>query len=165
MANHPLDRLVRKEVALGVIREYEPPKDHIGLRLLCPWLDVGSDDVIFDYLREPSVGLAPARAEDAESELAGKDDSVGTGRASVIDWALKDHYDPSDVSRYREGLMVGELAGANALPLTSVGTDDFRRRVARDDLRRRRRLDNRMEWLIFKMLDTGAVKLFVNAAS
>src|SRR5688572_17546555 len=94
------DRLVRKEVALGVLREYEPPQDHMGLRLIAPFEEVQSDDVIFSYTRGLTAGLAPARAEDAESELAQKDESVGSGRASLIDWALKDHYDPSDVQRY-----------------------------------------------------------------
>jgi hypothetical protein len=154
----PQDRLVRKEVALGVIRDYEPPKDHIGLRMFAPLQDVGSDDVIFDYIRQPATGMAPARAEDAESELAGKDESVGSGRASIIDWAIKDHYSASDVQRYREGLIIGEMAGATSLPLTSTSvTDDFRRRVARDARRRRARLDNRLEWLIMKMLDTGSI--------
>jgi hypothetical protein len=154
----PQDRLVRKETSLGVIREYEPPKDHIGARLFAPLMDVGSDDVIFDYIRQPVFGLAPARAEDAESELAGKDESVGSGRASIIDWAIKDHYSASDVTRYREGLMIGELVGADALPLTSRNvTDDFMKRIARDAVRRRRRLDNRLESLIMQMLDTGKI--------
>jgi hypothetical protein len=152
------DRLVRKEVALGVVRDYEPPKDHIGLSQFAPFQDVASDDVIFDYIRQPAVGMAPARAEDAESELAGKDESVGTGRASLIDWAQKDHYDASDVTRYRDSLIIGGLVGAGALPL-SVGnvTNDFNQRVARDQLRRRRRLDNRIEWLIMTLLDTGQI--------
>lgn len=159
MANgFPLDRLVRKEVSLGVVRDYEPPKDHIGLRMFAPFEDVASDDVIFDFIRQPAVGMAPARAEDAESELAGKDESVGTGRASIIDWAQKDHYDPSDVTRWREGLLIGELVGAGQLPLTTLSmVDDFNRRVARDTLRRRRRLDNRIEWLIMQMLDRGRI--------
>jgi hypothetical protein len=154
----PQDRLVRKEENLGVIREYEPPKDHIGLSMLAPFQEVSSDEVVFDYIRQPSVGLAPARAEDAESELAGKDDSVGTGRASIIDWAIKDHYDPSDVTRYREGLIIGGLVGAENLPLTSRNmTQDFVARVARDQQRRVRRLYNRVEWLIMKMLDTNQI--------
>src|SRR3990167_6028597 len=96
------DRLVRKEVAVGVIREAALlPEDHIGTRLIAPFKSVESDDVIFDYTMGLQVGMAPARAEDAESELAAKDDTVGTGRASVIDWAIKDHYDPPDVSRFR----------------------------------------------------------------
>ena len=97
------DRLVRKEVALGTIREMEPPQSHIGTRVLAPWQEVATDDVIFDYARGLTDGMAPARAEDAESELAQKDLLFGgTGRASIIDWALKDHYRASDVMRYRE---------------------------------------------------------------
>lgn len=154
----PQDRLVRKEAALGLIREFEPPQNHIGLSLLAPFRDVESDDVIFDYTRGLVAGLAPARAEDAESELAQKDESVGTGRAAIIDWALKDHYDPSDVSRYREALVIGGLAGATSLPLT-VGrmTEGFQERLARDARLRRRKLDNRLEWLITQALETGGI--------
>jgi hypothetical protein len=152
------DRLVRKEVALGVIREYEPPQDHMGLRLIAPFREVQSDDVIFSYTRGLTAGLAPARAEDAESELAGKDDSIGSGRASLIDWAIKDHYDASDVTRYREGLILGGLAGAENLSLVTRSiTEDWSNKVARDTMLRRRKLDNRIEWLIMSALDTGAI--------
>jgi len=155
------DRLVRKEVALGTLREIEPPKTHIGTRLLAPFLEVASDDVIFDYARGLTDGLAPARAEDAESDLAQKDLAYGgVGRASVIDWALKDHYDASDVTRYRESLLLQQQAqGANqAFPLT-VGSmvDEFRQKVARDDALRRRKLDNRLEWMITQALETSAI--------
>src|SRR4051812_48516641 len=113
------DRIVRKEVALGAIREIPPPTAHLGLTL-APFKDVESDDVIFSYIAPEVEGLAPARAEDAESEMADKDDFVGTGRASIIDWAIKDHYDPSDVSRYREYLEIAALvAGGGAFPLTA----------------------------------------------
>src|SRR5512135_3282122 len=97
-----LDRLVRKEVSLGSIREIQPPQDHIGLAQIAPFLDVATDDVIFDYLKGGlQDGLAPARAEDAEAELAQKDQLYyGEGRASIIDWALKDKYTASDVTRY-----------------------------------------------------------------
>lgn len=97
------DRLVRKEVALGTIREIAPPSQHIGLAQVAPFLNVESDDVIFDYAKGLTDGMAPARAEDAESELAQKDTTfVGIGRASILDWAIKDHYVASDVTRYRE---------------------------------------------------------------
>jgi hypothetical protein len=152
------DRLVRKEVALGVIREFEPPQTHMGLRLLAPYKDVQSDDVIFSYTHGLTAGLAPARAEDAESELAGKDDSVGSGRASLIDWALKDHYDASDVTRYREGMILGGLAGAENLSLVTQGiTEDWQNKIARDTMLRRRKLDNRMEQLIMSAIDTGVI--------
>jgi Phage major capsid protein E len=131
--------------------------EHIGLAKVAPFLDVQSDDVIFAYAMPEVDGLAPARAEDSESELAQKDDSVGTGRASVIDWALKDHYDPSDVTRYREFLRLAELAaGGGDFPLT-MGTllEDFPGKVARDTARRKRKLDNRIEWLIMGGVDAG----------
>lgn len=154
----PQDRLIRKEVALGVLREFQPPQEHIGLRLLAPMQDVESDDVLFSYTRGLTAGLAPARAEDAESELAGKDESIGSGRASLIDWAIKDHYDPSDVSRFRDALIYGDLAGATSLPLFIRSIlDGFQNKVARDTARRRKQLDNRLEWLIMTAMDLGKI--------
>src|ERR1044072_1419974 len=109
MAPTPVDRLVRKEVALGSIREKLPPSNHIGLKY-CPFKDVETDDVIFDYIKGGlSEGLAPARAEDAEAELAMKDElTYGQGRAAVIDWSLKDRYVASDVTRYRDALLIAQ---------------------------------------------------------
>lgn len=158
--NLPLDRLVRKEVALGVIRELVPPTTHIGLQVVAPWLNVESDDVIFDYAKGLTDGLAPARAEDAESELAQKDDYFVTqGRAALIDWALKDHYTASDVSRYREALLIAEQTRDTlSLPLTINSiTEGWANRVARDTALRRRKLDNRLEWLIMTAVETGAI--------
>lgn len=153
------DRLVRKEVALGVVREIIPPTQHIGLQF-CPWLEVQSDDVIFDYAKGLTDGLAPARAEDAESELAQKDDNyVGQGRAAVIDWALKDRYSASDVTRYREFLRLAETArDTNSFPLT-IGSmlEDWAGKLARDQVRRRRKLDNRLEWMIMTSLQGGGM--------
>jgi hypothetical protein len=153
------DRLVRKEVALQTIREIEPPKTHIGLQLF-PWMDVASDDVIFDFAKGLTDGLVAARAEDAESELAQKDLLFGgSGRASVVDWAQKDHYSASDVTKYRETLLVQATLGSNvAAPLT-VGNmvSDFQAKLAREDALRRRRIDNRMEWLIMTAMSTGAI--------
>lgn len=159
--NNALDRLVRKEVALGVIREILPPTQHIGLNVVAPWLEVESDDVIFDYAKDLQVdGLAPARAEDAESELAQKDEAfVGIGRAAVIDWAVKDHYTASDVSRYREALIIAEQTRGNlSLPLTiDRMVDGFQAKMARDTARRRRKMDNRIEWLIMTAIETGGI--------
>lgn len=156
------DRLIRKEVALGTLREIEPPKTHIGTRVLAPFQEVASDDVIFDYAKGLTDGLAPARAEDAESELAQKDLAYGgVGRAAVIDWALKDHYVASDVTRYREALLIqSRISGDNSINLPlSVGNmvEDFRSKVARDDALRRRKLDNRIEWMIMQSLETGGI--------
>lgn len=156
-----LDRLVRKEVALGVVREILPPQNHIGLTYIAPWLSVESDDVVFDYLKGQVDGLAPARAEDAESELAQKDELwAGQGRASVIDWALKDQYKASDVTRYREALAIVErlaLTGDIQLATTTGILDGFQDKLARDTALRRRKLDNRIEWLITTALETGAI--------
>lgn len=158
-----LDRLVRKEVSLGAIREMILPADHIGLAQIAPFLDVATDDVIFDYIKNNlQEGLAPARAEDAESELSQKDELLhGQGRAAVVDWSLKDKYTASDVTRYREGLIVQQMiAGVvPTLPLNFVGrtVEDFQKRVAREDTLRRRKLDNRIEWMIMTALSTGAL--------
>jgi hypothetical protein len=153
------DRLVRKEVSLGLIREIVPPQNHIGLQLF-PLLEVPTDDVIFNYALGDADGLAPARAEDAESELARKDDAFVTeGRASVIDWSIKDHYTASDVSRYREWLTILEAMRDNEnLTLTATSaTEGWQQRMARDTLKRRRKLDNRLEWLIMSALSTGVI--------
>ena len=157
-----MDRLIRKEVSLGVIREIAPPKDHIGLSI-APMMEVGSDDVVFDYVKPNYQDtFAPARAEDAEAELAQKDDiSSVSGRASIIDWALKDKYSASDVTRWREDNLIAEAlqgAGVN-LQLNGVGNSlaDFNRRVARDDKRRRKALDNRIEQLIMSALWTNQI--------
>jgi hypothetical protein len=156
------DRIVRKEVALGLIREMVPPQEHVGLQF-APWMEVATDDVIFDYLPAGQAdGLAPARAEDAESELAQKDDLAGgQGRASVIDWAIKDHYVASDVMRYRDYLTVVEaIQQAGTVPPSTAFVmpgQQFAAKVAKDTARRRRRLDNRIEWLIMQALSTGLI--------
>lgn len=154
------DRLVRKEVSLGLIREIVPPENHIGLQLF-PWLEVAADEVIFNYAQGMTDGLAPARAEDAESELAQKDDTFASeGRASLIDWAIKDHYTASDVNRYRSLLEMQELVrDTNVVPLTiSSETEGWAQKLAKDALRRRRKLDNRMEWLIMnQVLQAGQI--------
>jgi hypothetical protein len=152
------DRLVRKETSLGIIREIPPPTNHIG-DSIAPWLPVETDDVIFDYLTVQTEGLAPARAEDAESELAQKDDTIaGQGRASVIDWALKDHYDASDVNRARSLQQIAQAMRDGTLPLlVSGGLTDWNQKVANDRLLRRRKLDNRREKLIMDSLSTGAI--------
>lgn len=158
MAPLSQDTILRKEVALGVVREIPPPLTHIGLSI-APFKSVESDDVIFSYVVPDVDGLAPARAEDAESEMATKDDTVGTGRASIVDWAIKDHYDPSDVTRYREFARLAELAaGGGSFPLT-LGrmTEDFPAKIARDTRLRRRKLDNRIEKLIIDSLVTGGI--------
>lgn len=154
------DRLVRREVSLGVIREIVPPQDHIGLRLIAPFLEVPTDDVIFQYANGLTDGLVPARAEDAESELSQKDDTFLTeGRASVIDWAVKDHYTASDVNRWRDWVTVQEqMRDQGTLPLTvAAGLSEFQGRLARDTALRRKKIDNRLEWLIMGALPTGAL--------
>lgn len=152
------DRIIRKEVSLGQIREIEPPATHLGLGF-APFLEVATDDVIFNYIKGDTDGLAPARAEDAESELAQKDENVlGEGRASVIDWALKDHYDASDVTRYREYLRIMQAMQAGDIPLTVASMlEDWATKFAKDAARRRRKLDNRINWMIMSSLSTGSL--------
>lgn len=152
------DRIIRKEVSLGTVRELEPPKTHIGLQF-APWLEVAADDVIFGYIKGDVDGLAPARAEDAESELAQKDDMVlGQGRASLIDWAHKDHYDASDVNRYREYLRVMQALQNGEVPLTiSSALEDWASKYARDTARRRRKLDNRINWMIMNAIADSSI--------
>lgn len=153
------DRLVRQETALGVVREIVPPENHLALQLF-PFMEVPTDDVIFEYARGITDGLAPARAEDAESELAQKDDIFGgEARASVIDWAVKDHYVASDVSRYREWLAIQEaMRDSQTLQLTvNSMTGEFAARLARDTMRRRRKLDNRIEWMGMTSLNAGSL--------
>jgi hypothetical protein len=158
-----LDRLVRKETSLGAIREKPVPNEHIGLAQIAPWLDVDTDDVIFEYIKGGlQEGLAPARAEDAEAELAQKDELLyGQGRASIIDWSLKDRYSASDVTRYREDLFLQQNAAGVLAQLnynfTGRTVEDFNRRLARHDNLRRRKLDNRLEWLIMSGLFDGVI--------
>ena len=158
-----LDRLVRKETSLGAIREKPVPNDHIGLAEIAPFLDVPTDDVIFEYIKDGlQEGLAPARAEDAEAELAQKDELLyGQGRASIIDWSLKDKYTASDVTRYREDLFLQQQAAGvlSQLNYNFVGrtVTDFQNRLARHDNLRRRKLDNRLEQLIMTALSAGVI--------
>lgn len=160
MSTVPLDRLVRKEVALGAIRERPVPTDHIGLSI-APFLNVDSDDVIFEYIKAQAQDLlAPARAEDAEARLRQRDEFLGgVGRASVIDWSLKDKYTASDVTRYRDTLsLLASTSNVNVSlnPLQSA-VSQFNSRLARDDASRKRSLDNRIEYLIMTALDTGVL--------
>jgi len=159
-----LDRLVRKEVSLGAIRDIPPPQNHIGLATIAPFKDVESDDVIFDYIKGGlQDGLAPARAEDSEAELSQKDTlTYGQGRAAIIDWSLKDRYTASDVTRYREALLAAQaLQGQSQVPVPMnwIGraAEEFESKVARDDQMRRRKLDNRLEWLIMSAIQTNQI--------
>lgn len=153
-----IDRIIRKEVSLGFIREIEPPQDHIGLQF-APFKDVPTDDVVFGYIKGLTTGLAPHRAEDAESELAQTDDLVyGEGRASIIDIATKNHYTASDVNRYREMRRVYEQLQAGDVPLyVSSALEDWATKFANDAARRRKMIDNRLELMIMSSLSTGVL--------
>lgn len=156
----PQNLIVAREVNLGLVRSLEPPQEHIGLKY-CPWMHVDSDDVVFDYIKGNSTGMAPARSEDSESALWADDEFYsGRGSASVIDWAEKNTYTASDVSRYREmAAIIEQTNGVNgAFPLT-VGSykAGFDAKVARHTAGRRKRLDNRIEWLITQALSTSKI--------
>jgi hypothetical protein len=155
----PQNQVVRQEVALGLIRELVPNDELIGLDY-APMMDVEADDVIFDYARGASTGLAPARAEDAESELFQQDEfGAGQGRARILDWALKSRYSASDITRYREYLkIVEQIRDTKSFPLTiNSMKEGFDARVQRDTVQRKRRLDNRINWLITQALDLGSI--------
>lgn len=157
-----LERLIRKETSLGLIREPVTREDFIG-NTIAPMMDVPTDDVTFDYLEDTgATGLAPGRAEDAESKLFQRDDYLaGSGSASVFDWALKNRYSASEVSRYREDLFllekVGGAGSANGQNTLQTNADKFQSMLNRDALERRRRLDNRIEWLQVNPLVAGGL--------
>lgn len=158
------DRLIRREVSLGFLNERTWPENHVILEQFAPLYDVDSDDFVFEYVPEPTTYLAPARAEDAEAEMASKTDTYGTGRGRMQDWAVKDHYKPSDISRYRElNEVVATLVKAGYSPLdfpTTVGNDlrtSFDKKVARDSARRQQALYNRIEWLGHQALWTNHI--------
>ena len=145
------DRLIRKEVALGVVREIVPPEDHIALQYF-PFMEVATDDFIFNYIKGTATGLAPARAQNAESELAQKDLFLsGSGRGSIIDWAIKDHYDASHVINYRQlEAVAAQIQEGGPLPTVLQGQlNEFPGILARDQADRRRRLDNRIEHMVW----------------
>jgi len=152
------DQLVRKEVAVGVARDLPLDRNYIWNRF-APMMTVGADDITFQVAKPQNEGMVPARAEDAESELAQKDDYFSTGRASIVDWAVKDSYSSSDVTRHREFSRLAELAGGTSFPLT-VGLEigNFNAMVARDAIERRRKIERRLEWLTMNQaLSTGAI--------
>jgi hypothetical protein len=157
-AAYPQDRLTRKETSLGVVRELIPPEDQIGLKYF-PFMDVPTDDFIFNYIKGDGTGLAPARAQNAESELAQKDFFLsGTGRGSIIDWAIKDHYDASHINNYRQFEAIAEQISQGG-PLPTVvqnQLNEFPGILARDQADRSRRLYNRLEHIIWTSVVTNS---------
>ena len=85
----------------------------------------------------------------------------GTGRAAVVDWALKDHYSASDVQRWTDANLIAEQFGgldSVNVPFTArSAAAEFAARTAEDDRLRRRKLDNRIEWLIMTGLVVGGI--------
>lgn len=154
------DLLIRKETHLGVVRELPLNETHIWPSI-APFLSVPHDDVIFDIAQPDTTGLVPARAEDAESEMSKKDDYFGQGSASVVDWAIKDFYTASDVTRFRDAVYVGDglRAGGLAVPQNYASdAEQFQSRLTRDTARRRRKIENRLEWLtVTQGLEAGTI--------
>lgn len=158
-------RLIRKEVSLGTIREISQPTQYIGISQIAPFMEVPTDDVLFQYLKDSlQETMAPARAQDAESRLRQNDNFLyGTGRASLIDWAHKNRYTATDVVTYRDNLLAAQAVGALQLNSGALGNAperaaaEFAAKVARDDLSRRRGLDLRMEWLIMQAVDLNSI--------
>ena len=97
------------------------------------------------------------------AKLYQRDDYLaGEGKASVIDWALKDKYTASEVERYRQDLIDLEKLGgsnvSNGRPSTlETNTAKFQSMLTRDALERRKRLDQRIEWLQVNPLVTGGL--------
>lgn len=155
------NRVLAQEVHVGVINELLPPDDHIGLSY-APWLNVATDDIVFDYLRSAGTGMAPARSSEAEAELWSEEEFfTGQGRASIIDWSEKNHYDASDIQRYREQREIMEATvGKNGnIPLyTQSMLAGFQQKMARHTRMRKNRLDNRIEWLIAEGLSKGVIE-------
>lgn len=153
------DLLIRKETHLGTVRELPLNETHIWSSI-APLMSVPHDDVVFDIAQPDTSGLVPARAEDAESEMSQKDDYFGQGSASLMDWAIKDFYSASDVTRFRDAVYVGDglRAGGLSVPQSYSGDSEaFQRRLTADLARRRRKIENRLEWLTTQSLETGAI--------
>ena len=156
MSPNPLqqNQLLNKEVSIGAIREL-PVDERYIFPEYAPLTDIGSDDVFFQLGIPESYGMAPARAEDAEAVLVRRDTSAGYGRASIVDWALKDRYSASDVTRYREWLNVASMALDGQLPLLAQQGNQLAEKIAKDTVRRRKALDARLEKLFIEGLETG----------
>ena len=152
------DRVVRKEVNLGVIREMTVPEDLI-YTTIAPFMEVPTDDFIFDRVTPHfSTGMVPARAQNAESELAQHDFKAGgQARGSVIDWAHKDFYDATDVYNYRAAQdVLDRLGGTVNVPAYLQGSaNDLASKMARDQADRVARIHRRFEHIVMTSLSTG----------
>lgn len=152
------NEILNKEVSIGAIREL-PVDESLLYPTFCPLHEVASDDVFFEYAVPEIYGKAPARAEDAESVVVRHDDTAGYGRASIVDWALKNSYSASDVTRYREYLSIVDQFGGDtgALPLFAQQGNELQTKMARDQNRRRKALDNRIESLFIQGLEFNTI--------
>lgn len=153
-------RLVRQEVALGLVRQLVPNDQLIGLTDFAPVKPIEADDFVIQLGDVgPSTKMAPARADDAEAELFQQDRFIpGEYRGRTIDWAIKSLYTTSDVNTHRDLVDAAERMRGGQLPLTIQNIrEGFDRKVARDRVKRREMLDYRLNWLIMQSVVEGAV--------
>jgi hypothetical protein len=149
-----IERLIDKSVALGEIRDVPPINEAFIGDSIAPMMAVESDDVVFTIVNDTkATGMAPARAEDAEAEMYQSDVYTGgRGEASLIDWALKNRYAASDVTRYRDDLIIAGAVGqlnlqTNLVAGFQTSSQKFQAMLARDTIERKSRLEHRLEWM------------------
>lgn len=155
----PTSRLVRQEVALGLVRQLVPSKELIGLQL-APFKEIKADDFVIQLANGTSTRMAPARADDAESELFQNDDFLpGEYRGRTVDWALKSRYNTSDINTHRDAIKAAEKLRDSGItyPFVDVTVSDMNERIAEHTVMRREALDMRLNWLIMESLVNAAV--------
>lgn len=155
----PTSRLVRQEVALGLVRQLVPSKELIGLQL-APFKEIKADDFVIQLANGTSTRMANARADDAESELFQNDDFLpGEYRGRTVDWALKSRYNTSDINTHRDAIKAAEKLRDSGItyPFVDVTVSDMNERIAEHTVMRREALDMRLNWLIMESLVNAAV--------
>lgn len=155
----PTSRLVRQEVALGLVRELVPSSELIGLKY-APMKEIKADDFVIQLANGTSTRMAPARADDAESELFQHDDFLpGEYRGRTVDWALKSKYNTSDINTHRDAIKAAEQLRSSGIsyPFVDVTVSDLNERIAEETTMRREALDMRLNWLCMESLVNAAV--------
>lgn len=151
-AHLPQQQLLKREVALGIIREMVPSEDLIGLRF-APYKDIAADNFSFTIgAGSENGGMAPARSESAEAKLFQQDVfGGGRGEGQTIDWAIKSTYRASDVNTHRNYLKALEaLQDGNYNASIGNAVAEFNEKVLADTAKRKRMLDLRINWLIMQ---------------
>ena len=155
----PTSRLMRQEVALGLVRQIVPAEGLRGLEY-APYKEIKADDFVIQLANGTSTRMAPARADDAESELFQHDDFLpGEYRGRTVDWALKSKYNTSDINTHRDAIKAAEQLRSSGIsyPFVDATTKDLNERIAEETVMRRQALDMRMNWLIMESLVNAAV--------